>query len=214
MTFARSQPHCPSCHQFSGTRIFCATCGLLNQHPESGAFAASRWRRLGGAILEGILFIVTLIIGWFVWLYFASKKSQTPAKQLLGMYILQRNGAPASAGRVWLREVVVEMIGFGLASQFLFGLASLLDAVWILWDKDRQTLHDKIVDTIVVHPVSTWDQSRIDRMREAAHPIAQAGASSVTTTQDRLRELRDLADQGLITAMEYEERRRHILDDV
>ena len=55
MTLAQSQ--CPSCQQFRGDGVFCANCGLLNQHPDSGAFAATRWRRLGGAILETLLFV-------------------------------------------------------------------------------------------------------------------------------------------------------------
>ncbi len=29
-------------------------------------------------------------------------------------------------------------------------LASLLDDLWMLWDKQKQTLHDKIAGTIVV----------------------------------------------------------------
>ncbi len=214
MTLAQSQPQCPSCQQFSGPRLFCANCGLLNQHPESGAFAASRWRRLGGALLETLLLFATLIVGWFIWLYFAAQKSQTPAKQLLGMYILRRDGSPASAGRVWLREVVIELIVFGIVSQFFFGLLSLLDAVWILWDKDRQTIHDKLADTIVVHPISTWDESRMQMMGGPAGPSVRRSAASDTTTQNRLRELRDLADQGLISSAEYEERRRRILDNV
>ncbi len=30
------------------------------------------------------------------------------------------------------------------------GIASLVDLVWAFWDKDRQTLHDKIMKTVVV----------------------------------------------------------------
>ena len=215
MTIAQQQSQCPSCQQFSGDGVFCANCGLLNLHPESGAFAASRWRRLGGALLEGVLFVVTLGVGWLIWLYIASQKSQTPAKQLLGMYILRRDGTPATVGRVWLREIVFEIVVLGGAGWFLAGLPGLIDAVWIFWDKDRQTLHDKMADTIVVYPVAGWNESQIEGMRDpASHPSARIRSAPDTTTQTRLRELRDLADQGLITAAEYEERRRAILEDV
>ena len=30
------------------------------------------------------------------------------------------------------------------------GLASIIDLLWAFWDKDRQTLHDKIAKTVVV----------------------------------------------------------------
>ena len=33
---------------------------------------------------------------------------------------------------------------------FLFWALSLLDAAWLLWDRDRQTLHDKVLGTLVV----------------------------------------------------------------
>ena len=215
MTFAQPQSQCPSCQQFSGDGVFCVNCGLLSQHPESGAYAATRWRRLGGAILESLLLIVTLGVGWLIWLYFTSQHSQTPAKQILGMYILRRDGTPATAGRVWLREIVFEILVFGVAGAIVANLPSLLDAAWILWDKDRQTLHDKMADTIVVRPVTEWSESQVETMRDpATYPSVRSHPAPDTTTQTRLRELRELADQGLITADEYEERRRRILDDV
>jgi uncharacterized RDD family membrane protein YckC len=214
VTFAQSQSECPSCRQFSGDGVFCASCGLLTAHPESGAFVATRWRRLGGAILESLLFVVTLGVGWLIWLYFTSQHAQTPAKQILGMYILRRDGTPATAGRVWLREIVFEILVFSAAGWFLGGIPGIIDGAWILWDKDRQTLHDKMADTIVVRPVTEWSESQLGAMDGSSQLGVRRRAAPDTTTQTRLRELRDLADQGLITAAEYEDRRRRILEDV
>lgn len=222
MTFRQSQSQCPSCRQFSGDGAFCANCSLLNRYPESGAYAASRWRRLGGAILETVLIVVTLGVGWLIWLYFTSQHSQTPAKKILGMYILRRDGTPATAGRVWLRDFVVQLVVFNVVGVVISAVVGplagyipwFLDAVWIFWDKDRQTLHDKMADTIVVRPVATWDVSQIGATSDSSQLGVRRGGAPDTTTQTRLRELRDLADQGLITAAEYEERRRRILENV
>jgi uncharacterized RDD family membrane protein YckC len=31
------------------------------------------------------------------------------------------------------------------------GLITLLDDLWMLWDRQKQTLHDKVAGTIVIH---------------------------------------------------------------
>ena len=210
---------CPRCHAPRGDGRFCATCGILNRYPDSDAYAASRLRRLSGALLEEVLFFVTLIVGWLIWLYFTAKKSQSPAKQLLGMYILRNDGTPATARRVWARELLVKILIFDTLGAITSGITSIVDAIWILWDKDRQTLHDKLADTIVVyHP-----QPGMEALRQAADPgqqplSARAGGTgayaSGATVQERLRDLRELADRGLITTDEYEERRRQILHEL
>ena len=40
---------------------------------------------------------------------------------------------------------------------FLFWSVSFLDAAWLLWDRDRQTLHDKVLGTLVVERARTLD---------------------------------------------------------
>ncbi|MCA1837129.1 MAG: RDD family protein, partial [Actinobacteria bacterium] len=43
-------------------------------------------------------------------------------------------------------------IGFRLIASFLtLGLLELLNLAWILWDRDRQALHDKVAHTWVVN---------------------------------------------------------------
>jgi uncharacterized RDD family membrane protein YckC len=54
-------------------------------------------------------------------------------------------------GFAMLREVAVKTLLFGIASSLTFGLASLLDVLWPLWDEENRALHDLIVDTRVVH---------------------------------------------------------------
>ena len=45
-------------------------------------------------------------------------------------------------GWAFLREVVVKALLFGVLSSFTFGLASLLDCLWPLWDSENRALHD------------------------------------------------------------------------
>ena len=53
--------------------------------------------------------------------------------------------------RLWAREILVEYLLFGFVSSFIAHIPGLIDSLWILWDKDHQTLHDKVVETLVVH---------------------------------------------------------------
>ncbi len=49
-----------------------------------------------------------------------------------------------------LRPVLQLIVGFG---SFIpgAGLITILDDLWMLWDRQRQTLHDKVANTIVIH---------------------------------------------------------------
>ncbi len=217
---------CPHCQSPPGDGAFCGVCGILSRYPDAGAFAASRSRRFVGYLLETVLILGTLGIGWLIWLAMVAGQGQTPAKKLLGMYILRADGTPVTAKRVWLRDVLIELVFLGIISSFLFGIVGILDGIWIFWDKNRQTLHDKMADTIVVHPrlgalrfgdlgagpSGTQQRSGFDRPGGAQPGTGAYG--SAASHEERLRELRQLADRGLITSAEYEERRRRIIDDL
>src|SRR6476661_4276701 len=51
--------------------------------PPATVRLSSAWRRLGGYLLEGLLILLTLLIGWLVWSIIVWGRGQTPAKQLL-----------------------------------------------------------------------------------------------------------------------------------
>ena len=141
---------CPRCGIPRGSGRFCRSCGLLLRFPDAEVFAAGRLRRLAGHLLESLLIAGLLGVGWLIWLWFVAPRSQSPAKALLDMYILTEDGHPASARRVWAREVLVQVIGFGFLAWLIGGMANVADALWIFFDPDRQTLHDKVANTLVV----------------------------------------------------------------
>ena len=145
-----------------------------------------------------------LVVGWLIWLWFSAKKSQSPAKQLLGMYVLTTDGQPASASRVWIREALLQWLIF--ANVFL---AAVVDFLFFLFDENAQSLHDKIMETIVVRPVPQTVGSAPPTSDRDAPPAADAH-----TRQRKLRELEEMADKGLITVREYRDRRQRLLDEM
>jgi uncharacterized RDD family membrane protein YckC len=120
---------------------------------------SSAWRRLGGYLLEGLLILLTLLIGWLVWSIIVWGRGQTPAKQLLGMRVLSRETlTSARRGRMFAREIPCKWIVELFASITVVGFVVYF---WLLWDKERQELWDKMVETIVVNdPENVLDPRR------------------------------------------------------
>ena len=137
---------------------------------------AGRGVRLGAAILDAIVVMALVYIplilggafsnigsdraptispiasllalaGFVVWLWFTilyvSRNGQTIAKKWLGIKVVRTDGSKASLGRIfWLRNVVNALLG-------IIPLYGLIDVLLIFSD-NRQCIHDKIADTIVV----------------------------------------------------------------
>ncbi|HST60324.1 MAG TPA: RDD family protein, partial [Longimicrobium sp.] len=98
-----------------------------------------------GMLASLLHFLEDLGIG-FGWtgLYFtafvAMWKGQTPAKRLLGVRVVRLDGRPLT----WLSSF--ERFG-GYAAGLVTGL---LGFAQVFWDRNRQMIHDKIVETVVV----------------------------------------------------------------
>ena len=107
---------------------------------------------------EAILFTVallssTLVIGTVYFIVFEGRTGQTWGKQALGLVVLAEDGTPCGYGRATSRELLGRVLIGGFA--WLFVLPGLLSYLAALWDPERQTWHDRIVQTIVVrveHP--------------------------------------------------------------
>ena len=132
---------CPSCGQPFGPHFTCQYCGQVSNLPV-GVRLSSVGRRLGAYLLDGLLAIVTLLIGWFIWSLIVWKDGQSPAKRLLGMRVANKDtGAPASWGRMFLREFVAKVLIVGVAlGIFTFGIVPLILDFMLLWDKIATTL--------------------------------------------------------------------------
>lgn len=111
-----------------------------------GVWLSSRGRRFLGSLLTVVLMIVTLIIGYVIWTLILWPRGQTPAKQIMGMRILDaRTGQVASFGTMFVRNFLLDTVLGGVT-----GIYGLISALWIFGNDQNQRLTDKIVSTIVV----------------------------------------------------------------
>jgi len=137
-----------------GVVVFVLALLLDSEEPEGIAYVASAiaFVLLGtiGIVVVGTLAIV--IIGYIVWWLFALGRGQTPGKQIVGIRVIKDDGTPSDWGYTFLREFVVKFFFLGLLSQVTIGIAWLVDYLWPLWDREKkmQTLHDKLLGTLVV----------------------------------------------------------------
>ena len=117
---------------------------------------ATPLHRFGAAILEAVLAVVTLGIGWFIWWLILIGRGLTPARQILGLRIVNaKTMQPVPNSQVFLRGFVVYFLAFSaLASALsllLFGagwLFTLVSAL-LVFRASHQTLWDQMTGTTV-----------------------------------------------------------------
>ena len=179
---------------------------------------ASRKRRFAGFIIDQLILNFTVGVGWLIWFLIIAGRGQTPAKQLLSLYVVREDGRLASYGWMLLREIVVKSIIFaapvlvlgvigvvvggaaGTAFAFLsYAIALIVVPLWCVWDKNRQSLWDKAVRTLVIHD---------SEVVVAGAPVRTESSEAA----ENLRTLAEMRDRGILTDAEYEERRQRELE--
>ena len=103
----------------------------------------------------GLLLVLSILVATTVYsVVFLRWKQGTPGKLIVGVRVRERE----RPGRLPWSTITVR-VGFVTALSLfaqvpviglLFGLASLLDYLWPLWDSKNQALHDKVAGTNVV----------------------------------------------------------------
>ena len=170
--YAPARP-CPVCGREWGNGIACQFCRQVEGLPKHVPLS-SPGRRLGGYLLEIVLVLVTLGIGWLIWSFIVWGRGQTPAKQVLRMRVVALDaGRSASWGRMFLREFIAKPV-IGVVSWLTLGIVNF----WLVWDARNQELWDKVVGTVVV-----TDRERA-LLEKKTYPIAS----------DQTRPLRSGAD--------------------
>ena len=128
---------------------------------------ASFWRRFGAYFLDSILigivvgilsaalkttgYFVGIAIGLAYFVYFeGSPSGQTIGKRVLDIRVIDyATGGPLGYGKAFLRWI----------GRIVSGAICALGYLWMIWDKEKQTWHDKIAGTVVV-PVSDYPVNR------------------------------------------------------
>jgi uncharacterized RDD family membrane protein YckC len=126
-------------------------------------------QRLVAALIDGVLLAVPYLIllaivseaaAYGIYLlgsvaYFSyfegSASGQTVGKRVMNIRVIDFNtGGPIGIGRGLLRWV----------GRIASSIVCLLGYLWMLWDREKQTWHDKIATTVVVptssYPVERW----------------------------------------------------------
>lgn len=93
--------------------------------------------RSGGSGLQTLFFVVyeALLIAFW--------NGQTIGKKAMGIRVVARGGQPVSVGMAFVRSLM----------KIVSGAVLLLGYLWMLWDPNKQTWHDKVADTYVVRGV-------------------------------------------------------------
>ena len=129
---------------------------------------SSFWRRFAAALLDGILIgIVTgifrsfmganeanglgTLVGLVYYTYFEGSSGQTAGKKALGIRVIDfSGGGPIGYGRAFIRYI----------GRYVSGIVLLIGYLWMIWDKEKQTWHDKFANSVVVpesaYPVEKW----------------------------------------------------------
>ena len=105
---------------------------MTQPHAPVGASPlASLGQRFGGYLLDGVLTLVTLGIGWLIWCCFTFAKGQTPAKSIIGMRVVKYDtGVAATWGEMFVRNAVIPFV-LAIVGLFLLGLPTIVTACMI-----------------------------------------------------------------------------------
>jgi uncharacterized RDD family membrane protein YckC len=101
-----------------------------------------------GLVLGSVAVAIVALL--YAPLMMARTNGKTLGRMALGIRVVRAKGERMTFGWAMLREVAVKALLFGILSSLTFGIASLADALWPLWDDENRALHDFLVDTRVV----------------------------------------------------------------
>ena len=118
---------------------------------------AGFWRRFAAAFIDGVLIgivsyilqlalgstgsALTFLLGIGYYTYFHGSTGQTPGDAALSIRIVDKDtGSPIGYGRAFVRWLV----------SLISGVVLLLGYLWMLWDSEKQTWHDKAANAVVV----------------------------------------------------------------
>jgi uncharacterized RDD family membrane protein YckC len=208
-------PTCIRCQRPLIAGLFCQYDGTFVLDSEGTVVMAGRGERVLAWLVSGLILVFTLFIGWVIWWFIVAPRGQNPGKAVVGLRVIRTNGDAVRTGGMFVRGLAGILAGF---------IPFYLDDLWIFWDRDAQTLHDKLVNTVVVKAQGSEkivESGGLGALREGvtpppiyAPPINLTGSTPppAEAPEQALTRLAELREKGLITEQEYEEKRRAIID--
>ena len=89
--------------------------------------------------------LAILILYFWYYSFFYARSGQTPGKKAVGIQVIATDGSLLTGGKAFVRTLV-----YFLDSLMAYILIGFLGFLWMLWDKDRQTWHDKAAGSFVI----------------------------------------------------------------
>jgi len=93
-----------------------------------------------------------LFLGYIVWALVQFARGATPGKKLLGIRVIKEDGCRPGFFTMLFREWIGKCIS---------GLILGIGYFWILFDRDKQGWHDKLVSTYVIEAASADRQTPV-----------------------------------------------------
>lgn len=108
-----------------------------------------QWLQLGLVTLCFLAFRAVLTVPAL------GRAGSTPGMREVGIRLVRTTGEPVGVTRALIRF---------WGQYFLFGLTLGVSTLWMIRDRGRQSLHDKLADTRVVREHRTWEKTDEDRI--------------------------------------------------
>jgi uncharacterized RDD family membrane protein YckC len=98
-------------------------------------------------LLEAILQVATLGIGWLIWAAVIAGNGRTPAKQILGLRVIDaRDSQPLGFARMLFMRGIVA----GLIAAILILLTLGIILLMPVWNERKRNIWDKLSSSVVV----------------------------------------------------------------
>lgn len=133
--------------------------------PSTGYVLAGWWYRVGATVIDALVLLIPNIFiavagsgryGWYIgsglldFLYISimlSLRGQTVGNMAVGTRVVDSQTGSAITGGKAVGRAAAQLL-FQVFSFLLIPI--LLDYLWPLWDRENQTLHDKMAGTVVL----------------------------------------------------------------
>lgn len=105
-------------------------------------------------VVVGEYFVVYLIFRMFWTCWRLSRSGATSGMQEAGVRLVRSSGAPLS---------FLILVGRFLLQHFLFVLTLGGSGVWMLWDKQKRALHDRLLGMQLIRVPRSWEKTIAER---------------------------------------------------